>query len=149
MARKKATTKKKKAAEPVVEEIDAVEEEPTIEEKEGYKIKFDSAMEDREFYEPGVRYEKKDGRTEKIDVIKPIRIRAGETKIITKEQLDYLMSKNLLLTSERKEDIDKTKRRLLNLRSGREGPKEEMQVISDEDKVKIFVDLPYLIEDEE
>lgn len=146
MAKKKATARKTAPKDPVFEETKPVE----MEEPEFYKIRYDSAVEGREFIETGIRYERnpKTGKQEKNSVIKPIRIKAGETLKLTPEQFHYLNDKGLVLDAEKKAERDKIKAKLLNVKSGREEPKQEMQVISDEDKIKIFVDLPYLVEEE-
>lgn len=143
---KKATKKTVKAQEPEIEEVEEISEP----EEEVYKIRYDSSLQDREFYESGIRYDRssRTGRQERVKVIDPIRIRAGETLTLTKEQFEYLDGKGLILDAERKADREKVKRELLNVKSGREEPKQEMQIIPDSDKLKIFIDLPYRVYEE-
>jgi hypothetical protein len=141
MVAKKTATKKTEPKEPVFAEAEAVPEPET------YEIRYDSNLQDREFYEPGIRYNRNPntGRQEKEQVIPAIRIRSGQTVKLTKEQFEYLDGKNLILDAERKADRDKVKKDLLKIKSGREEPKQEMQVIPDSDKLKIFIDLPYRV----
>lgn len=142
----KKTTAKKQETEELAEEI--VEAVEPVEKK--YKIIFESANDDRVFYEPGVKFKMNDvtKKLEKIKVIKPITLKAGQTKVLNQDEYDFLMDKGLLKSQEELEDIADTRRRLLKRSNARREPKEEMQVISDEDKVKMFIDLPRLVEEE-
>lgn len=148
MARKKTATKPK--VKDAVEDVKEVEEikAPT---KKIYVVKFDSEMENKEFIEPGVVYKQlPDRRTQKINVLpEPFRIRAGQTLKIDQETYDFLIKKEALITAEQKAERDKYRAKKLKLKSGRAEPKKEMQTLSDEEKIKLFVELPYLVGIEE
>jgi hypothetical protein len=150
MARKKTATKPKVAAKDAVEDVKEVEEikVPT---KKIYVVKFDSEMENKEFIEPGVVYKQlPDRRTQKINALpEPFKIRAGQTLKIDQETYDYLIKKEALITAEQKDERDKYRAKKLKLKSGRAEPKKEMQTLSDEEKIKLFVELPYLVGIEE
>lgn len=134
---------KKKAAEPKVKE-----EVANAEEKK-YTIKFVS-VEGREFYEPGVVFEEVKGKKlpQKVRVMKPLIMKSGQTKTLTKEEYDFLIGKGALATEEELSEKSTVRRELLRVKSGRAEPTQEMQTISDENKNMMFVDKPFLINGE-
>lgn len=149
--KKKQTTKKKKAAEKVEEQPVVEEVKEMNEEEKTYTIRFDSELEGKTFIEQGVKYiNLPDRQREKISILpEPFIIKAGETKVIDQTTYDYLIEKKVLLTEEEKEEKDKFRAKKLKLKSGRAEPKKDIQTFTDEEKIKLFVDLPYIVVEEE
>jgi hypothetical protein len=147
MAAKK-TRRTKKINEVVEEEIKETKEKKSIPTKKVYVVKFESQMVGKEFIEPGIAYKQlPDRRTEKITILKePFKMVSGQTKTIDEETYNYLVEKEAIITLEQKEERDLYRAKKLKLKSGRAEPKKEMQTLSDEEKLKLFVELPYLAE---
>jgi hypothetical protein len=157
MAGKRGRPKKKPE---VVKEEESVKEiaEETIVPKEEltkdpemirkYRIRYDTNMEEREFVEHGNKVVKdQNGIRDKVPQLsREIRLKAGQEMILTEEEFYYLYDKGLILDNAKLVVVNQVRGDLMKVKSGREEPKKEMQIISDEDKRKIFIHLPKLIE---
>jgi hypothetical protein len=123
-----------------------------------HKIKFETpfphdiqGVERAEFRVPGIRYEKTgpDGDREIVEELpEAFVIKSGETKTIDEELYQYLISKKAILTAEQKTEQDRTRRKLLGLKSVREKPKKDPQTYSDAEMTKVFNDLPFEVLEE-
>lgn len=117
--------------------------------KKMYKVRYDSLIQGKVFLDPGVRHEMRpDGSRMEVKTLeKPFEIVAGQEKIIDEATYSLLRKKGQLLTLEEKEELDKFKIDKTKIKSGRAEPKLDAQILSDVDKMKAFVEYPYIIEE--
>jgi hypothetical protein len=104
-----------------------------------------------EFRVPNIHYERvgKDGEREIVeDRDEPFVIKSGQTITVDEDTYQFLLKRKAILTPEKKAEQDRTRRKLLGLKSVREKPKKDPQTYSDEEMTKVFNDLPFEVFDE-
>jgi hypothetical protein len=111
-----------------------------------YTVVYKPTMKEREFIEHGNVFEEKGKVTKKVPKIGEIRMKAGETRDLTQEEFNYLSSKGLILDENKLAKRNQLRGDLLKVKSGRAEPKKEMQIVADEDKRLMYIDIPELIE---
>jgi len=141
----KAAPKPEEQLEIADTKVEELEEDPKVIRK--FVVQYITNMQDREFIEHGHTIVKdSEGKKETEVVIPEFRIKAGETKVLDEDSFYYLFDKGMILDEDALRLKTQKREDLLKVKSGREEPKQEMQIISDEDKRQIFIHIPRLIQ---
>lgn len=116
-------------------------------ENKTYKIKFESALPDREFIIKGKEIKVlPDGKKIVEQIVPKLTMKDGQTKTIDQKTYDYMIKGGLLLTPEQKEEKDAIRRKYGAMKRERFTATSAPPSITDEEKKQIYVDLPYLEE---
>jgi hypothetical protein len=112
-----------------------------------YKIKFNSALPEREFVVNGTKVKVlPDGKKIKEQIVPKLVIKSGQTKEIDQATYDFMVDKDLLLTKEKKEEQDQLRTKYGGMQRNRAASESAPPNMTDEDKKLLSIDKPYVEE---
>ena len=113
-----------------------------------HKIRFESVAAES-FTDYGLEYSKdKDGNTVPKQILdKPFVIKRNQTMEIDDKTYKYLVKKGAIRTLAEEQERQRLKKKLFHKKARRVEPKKDVQYMDEEEKIMVFNELPFEVEE--